>query len=118
MATYSAIPDANLDPDSPARSIDALALRDNPLAIAEGAAGAPRIDPISAMSHGGEASAVGVWMFLENQSGSGVSAGQVELGSVLKYAGTGTTSATSPPGSWRCMGNASAGASTVWLRIL
>lgn len=44
MATYSAIPDANLDPDSPARSIDALALRDNPIAIAEGAAGAPKIE--------------------------------------------------------------------------
>jgi hypothetical protein len=43
MTTYTAIPDANLDPDSPARSIDALALRDNPIAITEGASGAPSI---------------------------------------------------------------------------
>ena len=44
MATWTTIPDANLEPDKPARSIDALALRDNPVAIAEGAAGAPKID--------------------------------------------------------------------------
>ena len=43
MAEFTVIPDANLEPDKPARSIDALALRDNPIAIAEGAAGAPRI---------------------------------------------------------------------------
>jgi len=44
VATWTTIPDANLEPDKPARSIDALALRDNPVAIAEGAAGAPKID--------------------------------------------------------------------------
>lgn len=43
MATWTSIPDANLDPDKPARSIDALALRDNPVAIAEGATGAPGV---------------------------------------------------------------------------
>ena len=44
MAEFTVIPDANLEPDKPARSIDALALRDNPIAIAEGAEGAPRIE--------------------------------------------------------------------------
>ena len=44
MTAYTAIPDANLDPDSPARSVDALALRDNPIAITEGSAGAPKIE--------------------------------------------------------------------------
>ena len=43
MAEFTVIPDANLEPDKPARTIDGLALRDNPIAIAEGAAGAPRI---------------------------------------------------------------------------
>ena len=43
MAEFTVIPDANLEPEKPGRSIDALALRDNPIAIAEGAAGAPRI---------------------------------------------------------------------------
>lgn len=45
MANYTDIPDGNLDPDSPIRSVDGLALRDNPIAIAEGASGAPRVAP-------------------------------------------------------------------------
>lgn len=43
MTTWTTIPNANLDPDAPARSVDALALRDNPIAIAEGATGAPKV---------------------------------------------------------------------------
>jgi hypothetical protein len=43
MAVWTTIPDENIEPDKPIRSIDGLALRDNPVAIAEGAAGAPRI---------------------------------------------------------------------------
>lgn len=44
MATWTTIADARLEPDKPARSIDALALRDNPIAIAENAANAPKVD--------------------------------------------------------------------------
>lgn len=43
MATWTNIPDSVLEPGKPARSVDALALRDNPIAIAQGASGAPRI---------------------------------------------------------------------------
>jgi len=43
MATWTNIANQSLEPGSPARSVDAFALRDNPIAIAEGAAGAPRI---------------------------------------------------------------------------
>lgn len=43
MADWTTIPNSSLEPGSPARSIDALALRDNPIAITEGAAGAPRV---------------------------------------------------------------------------
>jgi hypothetical protein len=43
MATWTTLPDASLEPGKPIRSIDGLALRDNPVAITEGAAGAPRI---------------------------------------------------------------------------
>ena len=43
MATWTNIANTSLEPGSPARSVDAFALRDNPIAIAEGAAGAPRI---------------------------------------------------------------------------
>ena len=44
MATWTTIADARLEPDKPARSIDALALRDNPIAIAENAANAPKVN--------------------------------------------------------------------------
>lgn len=38
---WTDIPDASLEPGKPARSVDALALRDNPVAITERATGAP-----------------------------------------------------------------------------
>jgi len=44
MATWTQIANTSLEPGSPARSVDAFALRDNPIAIAEGAAGSPRIE--------------------------------------------------------------------------
>lgn len=43
MADWRDIPDASIEPNAPARSIDAFAFRDNPIAITEGASGAPRI---------------------------------------------------------------------------
>ena len=43
MADWTDIPNESLEPDAPVRSIDGLAFRDNPIAIAEGAAGAPLI---------------------------------------------------------------------------
>jgi hypothetical protein len=43
MANWTAIADATLEPGKPIRAIDARALRDNPIAISEGASGAPKI---------------------------------------------------------------------------
>jgi hypothetical protein len=43
MATWTTITDAALEPGKPIRSVDGLALRDNSIAIAEGASGAPKI---------------------------------------------------------------------------
>ena len=43
MATWTTIPDSSIEPGKPIRSIDGIALRDNPIAIAEGASGAPRV---------------------------------------------------------------------------
>lgn len=40
---WTNIPDSVLEPGKPIRSVDGLALRDNPVAIANGDAGAPRI---------------------------------------------------------------------------
>lgn len=44
MATWTNIPDASLEPEAPARSVDALALRDNPVAIAQWADNAPAMN--------------------------------------------------------------------------
>ena len=43
MATWTNIPDSSIEPGKPIRSIDGIALRDNPIAIAQGASGAPRV---------------------------------------------------------------------------
>lgn len=43
MSSWTNITDNALEPGKPIRSIDAFALRNNPIAIAGGAAGAPRI---------------------------------------------------------------------------
>lgn len=43
MATWTNIADSALEPGRPIRSVDGLALRDNAIAIAEGASGAPRV---------------------------------------------------------------------------
>lgn len=50
MTTYTTIPNASLDVGKPVRSIDALALRDNPIAIAERASGAPWLNGIGAIT--------------------------------------------------------------------
>src|SRR5699024_9986133 len=43
MAQWTNIPTDRIEPGKPIRAIDGLALRDNPIAIAEGASGAPRM---------------------------------------------------------------------------
>lgn len=131
MATYSAIPDANLDPDSPARSVDALALRDNPIAISEGAAGAPRIadaamgasattagrDWVLARTALAAAGAVGTYAFAVPTTGTiSYAFGNTIAGGSLRRVGIYPTvvglsqgilsSSGTLSGSWRCMGNA------------
>lgn len=51
MADWKQIPDTDVDPDAPVTSELMYALRDNPVAIAEGASGAPRIEPQAVKSY-------------------------------------------------------------------
>lgn len=51
MADWYVITDAQVDPDAPLTSELAYAWRDNPVAMAEGALGAPRISPIAMQSN-------------------------------------------------------------------
>ncbi len=41
---WTTIPDSALQPGAPVRSLDGLSLRDNPIAIAQGLSGAPKVE--------------------------------------------------------------------------
>lgn len=145
MANWTDLDTSALLPGEPLTSAIALAFEENPRAIAEGSATAPRIDPIAAMAHEGVAGAVGTYAFLAttNASNAGVdNFGETRAGSQLHPAGfasdgvrwsdenaaeTGAPApAASLSGTWRCMGRSPAvsgssttrrSGATIWLRI-
>jgi hypothetical protein len=110
MADWTTIPDSSIEPGKPIRSIDGLALRDNPIAIAEGAVGAPKVQPSTAIQWGSStntnderdwvlgrtagATALAVGTYAIGTSGSGASSGSTVAGSSI---GLGS-------GTWRSMG--------------
>ena len=134
MADWRDIPNGSIEPDAPARSIDAFAFRDNPIAIAEGAPGAPRIqdsalstdvtsegtDWVLARTAEASVGAVGTYAYLRRNSNA--APGSTVSGSNLTYAGglnnvsadgSGAAvenfsfqagSSSSPSGTWRAMG--------------
>ena len=131
MADWTTIPDSSIEPGKPIRSIDGLALRDNPVAIAEGAAGAPRIaagalqagvperDWILGLTAAADVGAVGTYAFLGETATTSTTPGNTRAGSSLRYAGiqktgtswisarttlTATGINTAPAGTWKCMG--------------
>ena len=132
MTTYTTIADADIDPESPGTTTLFTRLRDNPIAITEGASGAPNVDPINAMAHQGAVGAIGTYAFLRRTTLSGaITQGSTYAGSGLDYAGVYSTASgnsarfawttTSPAGTWRAMGNPQTAASnyggTLFLRI-
>jgi hypothetical protein len=146
MATWTTIPDSSLEPGKPIRSIDTLALRDNPVAIAEGAPGAPRVASDSAIDWGGggvgetsavnwvgaknsllSAGAIGSFAFAVRSTGTGlVTFGSTLAGSSLTPTGIAsggvTASGGTLTGTWRCLGrseffNPQGNTLTLWLRI-
>ena len=66
MADYTSIADSQIDPKAPVTSELMTALRDNPIAIAEGSAGAPKIAES--------------WQALETTSSAGLIVTDVDLG--------------------------------------
>ena len=128
MATWTTITDAALEPGKPIRSVDGLALRDNVTALAEGAAGAPRIEnaAFDATTLGSEkfqagtderdwvldrtsettANNVGTYAFLRllSPSGTDYGANSTLSGSSLAYSNSSESNSGSLSGTWRCMG--------------
>lgn len=137
---WTTIANSEIDQDSPVTQPLMTALRDNPIAIANGDAGAPRVQAIAAMSHLGNDGAVGTYCFARREPPADVAFGSATSGSNLRptsaaygiSVSTGLGSANLNSGSalagtWRCMGqyDATVGNSsevtllgaTLWLRI-
>jgi|SRR5690554_5651501 len=136
MAAWTEILDSNLEPNAPVRSVDHIAMRDNPIAIAEGAPGAPRIagqqgpavqnagvfdgtlgaekfqsgaderDWVLARASEATAGAVGTYAFLTVPQSYGGGPGGTLAGSLLRYSNVAASSGPTPSGTWRIMGYA------------
>lgn len=128
MATWTTIPDSSLEPGKPIRSIDALALRDNPIAIAEAASGAPGIvlaaidDALASQQHLGLGTITVAWNTTTTNVASNVtiSGGSLRflsgaIASITSYSNQfaiissntttfPTTSTTAMSGTWRNIG--------------
>lgn len=128
---WTTIPDTSLEPGKPIRSIDILALRDNPIAISAGDVGAPRNeDPslsttatntgrdwVLARSALSTAGAIGTYAFAKSNTAGDTAFGATRAGSTLLTASAASQvsvitsdygflllSGAALSGTWRCMG--------------
>ena len=85
MTTYTSIPNADIDQDSPVTQTLMTALRDNPIAITEGASGAPRI--VAAGIEGGDSSTSGQ-VYVSDGDGTGTWALAEGIGANKDLVGT------------------------------
>lgn len=114
MTTYSAIASGDIDPESPLTTTLLTKLRDNPIAIAEGASGAPTmttaampVDEINGSLAGLTLGDVGSYAFLGSSAFNvSFTEGATYAGSSLRYAGVHSGAAISgtPSGTWRALG--------------
>ena len=137
MATWTTITDATLEPGKPIRSVDGLALRDNVTALAEGAAGAPKIKnaAFDAAVLGAEKFQTGTternWVMERTSNAAGGAVGTYAFlkaitpvvfnenisASVLSPSDSENDNLGSVSGTWKCMGAVSDNNSTEFLRI-
>jgi len=85
MTTYTSIPNSDIDQDSPVTQPLMTALRDNPIAITEGASGAPRI--VAAAIEGGDVSTSGQ-VYVSDGDGTGTWALSEGIGATKDLTGT------------------------------
>lgn len=114
MTTYTTIADADIDQDSPVTQPLMTALRDNPIAMAEGAAGAPSV--LGNIAANSAADGIGTYVFAVSTTASDVSYGNTRAGSALRPTSaiqSGDLDFADPftfaegsalSGTWRCMG--------------
>jgi len=120
MTDYTDIALSALLPGEPWTSGKALAVYENPIAIAEGAVGAPRIDFAAMNEWFSTAGAIGTYVFARSTTASDVAFGATRAGSALVPTGAITgflslisgangplqmlASGSALSGSWQCMG--------------
>jgi len=137
MADYIPILNSQLEPKAPVTSELMFQLRDNPIAITEGAVGAPRIQDaalgITSTTAGNTwvrnrtatsaLGAVGTYVMLQYIGPDTLQPGDTAGGDDLRYSSAGgDTVVTVVPGTWRAMGVADApaggaSATTLFLRV-
>ena len=138
MTVYNATLDTQIDPDAPATSLLMYQMRDNPIAMVEGAVGAPRLQFAAMDAWFSTSGAVGSYVFAAGTTDAAF--GTTVAGSTLNPTSAMTDNSTSSgamstrftqgaalTGTWRCMGTfdaavtASGGGNyagaTLWLRI-
>lgn len=138
MADWTNITDTQVDPDAPLTSELAYAWRDNPIAIAEGAAGAPRIRDAAmgtTVTAAGSAwvrlriaaglvNQVGTFVIAFTGTGSTQSYGDTVSGSSLTPASVGGVGdgSVSLTGTWMCLGYSDGSVTTqqrttLWVKV-
>lgn len=111
MTTYTVIANADIDQDSRVTQPLMQALRDNPAAIAEGAAGAPSI--LEGAVALGEAGGPGTYTMLYRTAGD-ATRNTVYPGTQLAWDSGGTDR---PSGTWRAMQGGVGLSQTLYLRV-
>lgn len=136
MADYRTIADAEVDPDAPLTSSLGYAWRDNPIAIAEGATGAPRISDAamgSTVTAAGttwvmnriiprSAGGIGTYVLAVVLTGSAMPINSTASGATLRPSSVEDDAGGVPTlsGTWRLHGHIkgeSGGGTSLWQRI-
>lgn len=132
MATWTNVSNTVLEPGDPIRSVDIIAIKENIIALSEGASGAPKIltnaindaavttaklatnermttTNVLAATASASVGAVGTYAALGTTLGGATEAGGTIAGSNLRYAGfspgsSGASVSGTPSGTWRVMG--------------
>jgi len=122
MATWTNVPNTVLEPGDPIRSVDIIAIKENIIALSEGASGAPKIltaainngavtvekfasGAVLSVTAGGSVGAVGTYCEATGTSQPTLTVGSTKAGSTLQKRDTsGTRVSMGFSGTWRNMG--------------
>jgi len=118
MTAYTTLSNALVGVGAKPFATTIQALRDNPIAIAEGDATAPSLLP--AIANKSTAGGVGTYAFAILNSGTVPATGGTTAGSNLTYSSTNSAGGVTLPGTWRLMGYVSGtglNGRSLWLRI-